>query len=379
MKKVHKISNFECQTCPKSFSTLHQLHHHVCKYQCITCREKFDSKQSLDEHLLHCNKPFVGPLVKRDSKWKCPICPVTFKQVKYVYRHVRSVHKRPFELQCKDCQKTFTTQHNFDNHECIDLICHFCHTTHNTRKSFNKHLQKCIPNQQHPPPTAPFTTEPFYPADDVITSIDTETEVQSLYRDHWPSLRTHAREGPRHRSYTFRWTTQTNPDWGDWLRKVFLRQNGRFKLNVAHSSILYNSELDGYKFFHASFNNETIWSHPRLIKNWEDMEAVAEELHNYDVLEQVFRQRHDTKSIVRKLCSTSIYVTVLPSHPLGGCCLEEFLPTHLSRNRNIVHFLHNHQQHPIKDNLCFFRCLAYHRHPTKAAYHSIINQISTDA
>ena len=279
----------------------------------------------------------------------------------------------------KTVKKIFTTNQNFQKHKCILITCRLCNSTHDTRQSFNKHLKQCIKKQKFPAPTTDFINDPLYPADDVIASLDAEKEVVDMYKANWLSLRTHAREGKTHHSYTFRWVTQNNPDWGVWLRKVFLRQSGRFKLNVAHSSILYNSELEDYKFFHASFNNENIWHRQRLIKNWEDMEAVAEELHNYDVLEQLFRQRNNTKSVVRRLCSTTFFVTVLPSHPLGSCCLDDHIPQHIVKNSNLVHFLRDQHTHPIQDNLCFFRCLAYHRLPNRTTYPEMAEQISTDA
>ena len=278
----------------------------------------------------------MAPLTRYDDgRYKCPQCTSSFKQLKDLYHHVRRVHKRPFSIQCPDCSKVFDTYTDYEKHKCTILICKFCDSKHTTQAAFNKHLKHCIKlqNLTVPRPATEFVNDPLQPDASVLASLNADERERAKYEDNWLSLRTHAREGPKIRSYTFRWLTQANPDWRDWFRKVFARQDGRFRINIAHSSILYNSQFDDYKFFHASHNNENIWKNPKLIKNWQDMEAVIEELENFDVLEQVFRQRHDTKSVVRRLCSTSIFIWLLPSHPLGACCLDEFPSSKVLKNK----------------------------------------------
>ena len=108
------------------------------------------------------------------------------------------------------------------------------------------------------------------------------------------------------------------------------------------------------------------------------MSAVVDELEAYDALEQVFRQRPDTKWVVERLCSTSFYVSVFPSHPLGACCLVDTIPSPILHNKNILHFLTDASWKPIADNLCFFLCLAFHRHPSDN-YKDIIHEICNDA
>ncbi|GFR66083.1 zinc finger protein 546-like [Elysia marginata] len=151
--------------------------------------------------------------------------------------------------------------------------------------------------------------------DNIISLIEGDG-VREIYRNHWTSLRTHYREGPNHSHYTFRWESQTEPSWKQWLRSVFSRQEKRFKLNLSHSFVLFNREADEFRFFHASKNNARVWDKPKTICRFRDISSIVDDLKAVDTLEYVRQQRPNTKWTVHGVASTTFYVDKLPDFPI---------------------------------------------------------------
>ncbi|GFN95224.1 hypothetical protein PoB_002173000 [Plakobranchus ocellatus] len=174
--------------------------------------------------------------------------------------------------------------------------------------------------------------EPYRPAiveddlegeavDNIILLLE-EDGVREIYRNHWTSLRTHYREGPNHSHYPFRWDSQTEPSWEQWLSSVFSRQEKRFKFNISHSFVLYNREADEFRFFHASKNNARVWDKPKTICRFRDINMIVGDLKAVDTLEYARQQRPNTKWTVHSVTSTTFYVDKLPDLPIGGCCCK---------------------------------------------------------
>ena len=88
------------------------------------------------------------------------------------------------------------------------------------------------------------------------------------------------------------------------------------------------------------------------------MRNVSAELEYSDVLQYAFNLRPGSGYSVQYIPSTSFYVTIIPQHPIGGCCFDSKLPEHIKKVRNCL----QKWLTPTRDNKCFFRCLAYHRY-----------------
>ena len=118
-------------------------------------------------------------------------------------------------------------------------------------------------------------------------------------------------------TYTFRWEGQT-PQWETWLKQIFNRQSQKFKLNYSHSSILWNTDFEEYRPWHASKNNARVWELPRLIENWGDMQKAILDIENSDVYEIAYQLTNsDTKSSLICITSTTFYVDSIPGHTIG--------------------------------------------------------------
>ncbi|GFO23696.1 Zinc finger protein 546-like [Plakobranchus ocellatus] len=80
-----------------------------------------------------------------------------------------------------------------------------------------------------------------------------------------------------------------------------------------------------------------------------------------DTLEYARQQRPNTKWTVHSIALTTFYVDKLPDFPIGGCCSEDPMPSHVLENKAFVpfHIDTNHGKQ-FNDLLCFFRCLAAH-------------------
>lgn len=191
-----------------------------------------------------------------------------------------------------------------------------------------------------------------------------EEAFNTIYHQHWSSIKSHGFSGPNQEIVNFRWPRMEDvispPDWRSALNTVFERQAHPFKINLSHSYILQHSETGAYRFFHASQNNARALDFPRLISNRHDFEVFLSELENQDVLEYARHQRPDSKWSVRNVVSTSFYINPIWGFTIG--CCQDPLPDCITRNR-YIHGLRcdANKGLPYEDKLCFFRCLALQR------------------
>ncbi|GFO12807.1 Zinc finger protein 546-like [Plakobranchus ocellatus] len=326
------------------------------------------------------------------EKSSCKDCPAVFTKKRNLVRHIRQKHgdeKGPY--LCDDCGASFLRHDNLVGHvrkkregTTPQYLCEKCglgfsRSTYlkrhrcdavSVRKDARKRKseRKAEGGEKRKKRDRAVLNNPLQPdiiqdnlegedVDNVISSID-EEGVREIYRNHWTSLCTQYREGPNHSHYTFRWVSQTVPCWEQWLRSVFCRQEKRFKLNLSHSFVLFNREEKEFRFFHASKNNARVWDKPKTISRFRDIGEIVKDLKAVDTLEYARQQRPNTKWNVHSIASTTFYVDKLPDFPIGGCCSEDPMPSHVIENKAFVpfHIDTNHGKQ-FNDRLCFFRCL----------------------
>ncbi|GFO22440.1 Zinc finger protein 546-like [Plakobranchus ocellatus] len=284
-------------------------------------------------------------------------------------QHLRERHTDPvINLLCERCGLGFSRQKLWIRHRC-DAVS----VRKDARKRKNARQGERVPKRRR---HSNDILEPYRPdiveddlegeAVDNIISLLEEDGVREIYRNHWTSLRTHYREGPYHSHYTFRWDSQTEPSWEQWLRSVFSRQEKRFKLNLSHSFVQYNREADEFRFFYASKNNSRVWDKPKILCRFRDINMIVDDLKAVDTLEYARQQRSNTKWIVHSVTFTTFYVEKLPDFPIGGCCFEDPMPPYVLQNKAIVPFIIDTNHHQLYDDrLCFFRCMAAHQTGTR--------------
>ena len=181
-----------------------------------------------------------------------------------------------------------------------------------------------------------------------------------VYRQYWTSIRDHVRRGPAQTLINVRWSGQgaTPPHWRDSLMPEFEATVSRFKINYSHSYLLVNRETEEHRYFHASLNNARVLESPVLIQNRPDFDAFLLSLNDTDALEFARRNRPDTKWSVLGIASTSFYFTPLDGFPIGAG--ERALPDWVRNNRYVRTVTLDERNNPVKDKLCFFRCLCLH-------------------
>ena len=77
-------------------------------YHCDICRRGFAYPSELKAH---------NEKHKRARDHKCELCPSTFDQPKKLQFHMRTCHKNPDELTCKECGKTYMYPSQLREHQ----------------------------------------------------------------------------------------------------------------------------------------------------------------------------------------------------------------------------------------------------------------------
>ena len=95
-----------------------------------------------------------------------------------------------------------------------------------------------------------------------------------------------------------------------------------------------------------------------LISNRNDLNQLQLRLQGMDIATYALKQRHDTK-FKPVMVTNIVYSVYRTSFPLG---ISQGLPDYLTGNQNLITLEKNPNTGTLyKDNLCFFRCLAFHQ------------------
>ncbi|GFN84818.1 Zinc finger protein 546-like [Plakobranchus ocellatus] len=151
-------------------------------------------------------------------------------------------------FKCEDCPAVFSLRQKL-------LIRHRCDAVSvrkDARKKKNARQGERVPKRRR---HSKDILEPYRPdiveddlegeaVDNIILLLE-EDGVREIYRNHWTSLRTHYREGPNHSHCTFRWDSQTEPSWEQWLRRSSYQHGDELHLLLVHGChFSYISDID---------------------------------------------------------------------------------------------------------------------------------------
>ncbi len=157
-------------------------------------------------------------------------------------------------------------------------------------------------------------------------------------------------------------TTFNVSDISNFVKKLYEKSHAAFKLNFSFGIILQNIQTKEYRYF-KPYRNTEIFEEPFIISNRSDLVKMGKRLNEIELVDYLMKQRPNTKfrPVMITNCQVWFYNTafVLGHEPIT-------LPTYLSRSKSIMTFekkKESNREKYYRDNLCAFRCLAYHFKP----------------
>ena len=187
----------------------------------------------------------------------------------------------------------------------------------------------------------------------------TEQNIAETYRQHWPQIcMCFSRKNRLQDWYNFRLSTISPASLHEQLNRIFADQTTVFKVNFSFGFIRRNTETGALQYHHPSANNNLVLEQPFLVSNREDLERLYQQIAEIDYLEWVRQQRPNSKWVVDLVTNITWFITKIRDHPIGR---GKYLPGYIVDNIGITPLDRNIQTgKPYEDNLCFFRCLAFH-------------------
>ena len=109
-----------------------------------------------------------------------------------------------------------------------------------------------------------------------------------------------------HAYYRIRHTPST--DWSAEVEKIFQRQEKKFKLNYAHSLILYNKSNEAYRFWHASRGTDRVLEKPINVFSRDDLDRVLRSVNTHDMWRWASNRKSGSVWTVAAITSTTFFV-----------------------------------------------------------------------
>ena len=207
-------------------------------------------------------------------------------------------------------------------------------------------------------PNIPFQTL----TDELSQSPETDDEIlNKVLKDYWTSIKTKERRGKIVEILNIRLLDEEGKQMNghdtskislDILTRNWKRLRCRVKMNCSYGVILEHKTSGEMRYFHSSSNNASVFSEPRPIKTQEEMEKFHEDVINVDIREQSALRRPNTSWKVKVITNMTFYIYKILGMGKFGC-VSCPLPKYLQRKKCLAH-----GRGHLKDNLCFFRCLA---------------------
>lgn len=190
--------------------------------------------------------------------------------------------------------------------------------------------------------------------------------VQRLIEQHKQRIRTYAKRSKRWQDvYNFEIKDGSRSELDGFLEKIVADQESRaFKLNVSFGFILRNYLTSELVYYYASKNNR-LFQKPVVVKNREDCSKITQAIDKEDLLEYARNQRPNSRWVVISITNAFFYVDKM-KHPYVGSCSDQPLPMFLLNSKSLISFDKDKNGLDYKDQLCFYRSLAFHTFATLA-------------
>ena len=151
----------------------------------------------------------------------------------------------------------------------------------------------------------------------------------------------------------------------DLTRIMTLLGGSQFKIKLGASSILHQANTGKYIFFNCEHDAECIVAkagerlavYTHTIRSVEDMKVFASEMQETDLNQALERNRPDTSSSL--VCATNLRYYVFKINFLAARDRAYELPAWVKKRATLKDIIY-HMGLDIYNNLCLFRCIAYH-------------------
>ena len=330
-KAKHSSENYACATCSKlfGFASNRNRHQRTCQgndHVCPHCQKRCSTAHGLRRHQQQVHDTALPPKAKKQPP------AVTAKKAPSSQKTNRTVsgnRVKPGQYRCRRCCEVFQNRRD-----------HYLH-------GMREHYSQAGGGALQPRPWGPGEAAPY----------DGDQAMREVYDANAPLILESHRIGPMHSVFNYPLNNDVNLNQlVGFAQDIYRRQQRAFRLNVVFGTILQHRETGRYRYF-VAYNNNGIFERPLYVSRWSDLQRFRRELERKDILQELLRQRPDTKWI--PVLVTNVHFVVFETfYPLGRGDLPDFL-----MNKRSLHPLLINQQNrkPYDDNLCAFRCLALHR------------------
>ncbi|XP_041968474.1 zinc finger protein 99-like isoform X3 [Aricia agestis] len=142
---AHVTGAVKCGLCDKEFKTLNKrkyheklVHNRFC-HKCGYCQEMFNCYRKKEKHLYEAHG-VSPPMIK------CQVCDQSFVGQRRLTTHVKKVHLMDKPHKCTECEKTFFTKAELQNHHVKhtglrQFLCDYCLKTFPRKKSLREHVK----------------------------------------------------------------------------------------------------------------------------------------------------------------------------------------------------------------------------------------------
>ena len=363
-KKVKKDNqqNWKCDMCKSTVGDIENIpSHNANDHEEVTNSEKcnscktFNLKEPCSKHVLNQTKSDLN---------LCDKCGVAFSKKSGLLYHKKK-HCHPYH--CKSCHKAFPTEEKKDYHEKYicpkredkrkKYLCSKCmlsfdsnwdYLQHRSEKHRSREFNKSSKHGEVDGEEVPWLDE----------NGRVDEQLKAIYQryDHIIN-RTH-RIGNFMNEYNYRLSDEsTYEDLDNHVREVYKSMDNSFRINLSFGFILKSIEDGMYRYFYPH-NNDGVLDAPFSITNGDDVLKFIQRLRNIDILKHLFNQRPNTKWKVYKVTNVRYCIFKLLDKKLGA----GLVPEYIRRRKCIISLdIDRSKRKAFSDNLCAFRCLAYHR------------------
>ena len=149
------------------------------------------------------------------------------------------------------------------------------------------------------------------------------------------------------------------------LENIVECEEHAFRLNLSFGIILRHVTSGEYKYY-APYYNSMVFDHPKRINHRRDLDGFIDALEDLD-LQQYLMKSTDTNTKWEKVFVTNVnYMVYRTGFPIGKPTGAKGVDDFIINKQCIVSMVHYPGTTRVyKDNLCFFRCLAYAQTKTR--------------